>query len=210
MSSTPSLTRSRYIRLMAISAADILGTIPLGTFYIVRCTKIGVKPWRGWTYTHKHYSEVIQVINLLTLTFHKSSHTYVVHSPCGTAPIHRGSNLLFSFSTSSVTSVKSNYGVTVSVVATDKVSSSVSFTDQSLVSVADDLNPGFDIEKYSPSNTVTSSSVGSLHESKSAAMQDQSALSAGTMPTVPPATVPPHLPDTTKSTLRAYSGFDVV
>jgi hypothetical protein len=109
--------------------------------------------------------------------------------------------------------VKSNCGVTVSVVATDEVSSSVSFTDQSLiqpVSVADDLKPGFDIEKYSPSNTMTSSSVGSLHESKSAAMQDQSALSAGTMPTVPPATVPPHLPDTTRSTFRAYSGCDAV
>jgi pheromone a factor receptor len=149
MSSTPSLTRSRYIRLMAISAADILGTIPLGTFYIVHSTKIGVKPWRGWTYTHEHYSDVIQVpdsiwknnpnsvlvlemfrwslvlcalvffalfgfanearknyrrvytsivsrIGISTLTFHKSSHKYVVHLPCGTAPVHRGSNLLFS------------------------------------------------------------------------------------------------------------------
>jgi pheromone a factor receptor len=61
MSSTLGLSPGRYIRLMAISAAEILGTIPLGTFYIVHNSKLGVTPWRGWAHTHKNYSEVIQV-----------------------------------------------------------------------------------------------------------------------------------------------------
>jgi Pheromone A receptor len=61
MSSTIGLSRGRYIRLMAISAVEILGTIPLGTFYIVHNSKLGVTPWRGWAFTHEHYSEVIQV-----------------------------------------------------------------------------------------------------------------------------------------------------
>jgi len=61
MSSTPGLSRSRYLRLMAISAMEILGTIPLGTFYIVHNAKLGVDPWRGWAFTHKHYSVVHQV-----------------------------------------------------------------------------------------------------------------------------------------------------
>jgi pheromone a factor receptor len=60
MSST-GLTRNRYIRLMAISAAEILGTIPLGTLYIVKNAKSGVEPWRGWAYTHENYSAVYQV-----------------------------------------------------------------------------------------------------------------------------------------------------
>ncbi len=110
--------------------------------------------------------------------------------------------------------MKRKGGVTVSVVTTngDKCRSSASFTDQSLIqpiSVVNDLKPDFK-EQYTPSNAVTSSSVESLHQSKSAAMQGQSALQAGTMPSIPPATVPPHLPYTTKSTLRAYSGFDAV
>ena len=61
MSSTIGLSHGRYIRLMAISAVEILGTIPLGTLYIVRNSKLGVTPWKGWAYTHKHYSKVIQV-----------------------------------------------------------------------------------------------------------------------------------------------------
>ena len=61
MSSTPGLSRGRYIRLMTISAVEIFGTIPLGTFYIVHNSKLGVKPWGGWAQTHKNYSKVIQV-----------------------------------------------------------------------------------------------------------------------------------------------------
>jgi hypothetical protein len=61
MSSTIGLSHGRYIRLMAISAVEILGTIPLGTFYLVHNSKLGVTPWRGWAFTHEHYSKVIQV-----------------------------------------------------------------------------------------------------------------------------------------------------
>jgi pheromone a factor receptor len=46
---------------MAISVVEILGNVPLGIFYIVHNSKLGVTPWRGWAFTHEHYSEVIQV-----------------------------------------------------------------------------------------------------------------------------------------------------
>ena len=59
MSSTR-LSRSRYIRLMVISATEMLGTIPLATVYIVKSAKLGVGPWRGWANTHDHYSVVYQ------------------------------------------------------------------------------------------------------------------------------------------------------
>ena len=60
LSATPNLSRNRYIRLMAISTAEIFGTIPLGTLYIVRDAKMGVDHWRGWGYTHDNYSAVYQ------------------------------------------------------------------------------------------------------------------------------------------------------
>jgi pheromone a factor receptor len=46
---------------MAISATDILGTIPLGTYVMVFDSKNGIKPWKGWASMHSHYSEVNQV-----------------------------------------------------------------------------------------------------------------------------------------------------
>jgi pheromone a factor receptor len=61
MSATPGATPSRYIRLMVVSGCEILGTIPLATFYIVKEAKLGVYPWRGWAYMHEHYSVVDQV-----------------------------------------------------------------------------------------------------------------------------------------------------
>lgn len=61
MSATPGLTRNRYIRLMCVSAMEILGTIPLGTLYIVKNAKLGVDPWPGWTQTHANYSMVYQI-----------------------------------------------------------------------------------------------------------------------------------------------------
>jgi hypothetical protein len=261
MSSTIGLSHGRYIRLMAISAVEILGTIPLGTFYIVHSSKLGVTPWRGWAYTHKHYSEVIQVpaivwknnhnsvlalemyrwslvlcaflffalfgfanearqnyrrlytsiascIGCSTSTLLGSSNAYVFYSQCvfGLESRIIGAQIFcfsfFSFSTLSVPYVKSNSGVTVSVVAT---------CDQSRqsISASDDPEPGFK-DRYSPSNTVISSSAESFREPMSVVKQDQAALPAGTMPEVPSATVPPHLPCTTKSTFRAYSDFDAI
>ena len=46
---------------MAISSVEILGTIPLGTYYIVASVKNGLEPWKGWAVVHSHYSEVIQI-----------------------------------------------------------------------------------------------------------------------------------------------------
>jgi hypothetical protein len=67
---------------------------------------------------------------------------YFIHRVC-LVPIHWGSNI---FSTSSVPYVKSNGGITISVVTMrgDKRESGVSFSDQSLmqsISVDDDLKP---------------------------------------------------------------------
>jgi hypothetical protein len=84
--------------------------------------------------------------------------------------------------------------------------SSVSFNDQlsiQSISIASDIQvePEFKIEEYS--NSVASSSVGSI-ELK---MQGQSTMPAGIiMPTS--ISVPPHFPD--KSTMRPYSGVDAV
>jgi Pheromone A receptor len=51
----------QYLRLMAISATDLLGTVPLATFCIVSNAKLGIRPWEGWASMHSHYSEVRQV-----------------------------------------------------------------------------------------------------------------------------------------------------
>jgi hypothetical protein len=118
------------------------------------------------------------------------------------------------FSTSSVPYVKSNGGIAVTVVKTGgkKRDSDISLTDQSSIpsiSIADGHKKSDSgVEQFSPSNTVTSSSVESLHESKA---QDQPTMPAVIiMPTAPPATVPPHIPETTRSTLRAHPSYDAV
>jgi pheromone a factor receptor len=61
MQLTFSANRGRYLRLMAISSVEVLGTIPMGTYYIVSDAKMGVVPWGGWARVHSHYSEVIQI-----------------------------------------------------------------------------------------------------------------------------------------------------
>ncbi len=78
--------------------------------------------------------------------------------------------------------------------AEEKWDLSVSFTDQSSISGLE--RPNFKVEQYLPSNAVTLSSVEGIGESKT---QDQSAHPAVTMPTVPPATHPPHFHETTPS-----------
>jgi len=249
---------------MLISTTEILGTIPLATYYIVFDAKLGVSPY-SWTSTHRHYSEIIQVpasiwkndyntaltlemfrwslvfcafiffalfgfagearqnyrrmyasttsrIRHWTSALHGSSHVCVVHSIIKHMATDGCSNLS-SFSSPSSPHVGSNGGVVICVVKTTKEDqgSSVSLTDQSSISsisITSGLErPDFKVEQYSPSNAVTSSSVESIDESKT---QDLSAQPAVTMPTVPPATLPPHFPETTRSTLRAYSSFDAV
>lgn len=58
--SASGFTRSRYLRLMAISSADVFGTIPVATFFIVSDVKGGLQPWKSWADTHRHYSVVPQ------------------------------------------------------------------------------------------------------------------------------------------------------
>jgi hypothetical protein len=263
--SSVGLNRNRYIRLIAISATEILGTIPLGTLIIVKNAKLGVDPWKGWAWTHEDYSVVYQVpasiwkntpdafalemyrwslvlcaflffalfgfadearrhyrsvyasiasrIGYSISALHKSSHACVVHSIYGSIATHG----CFFFSASSVPHVKGNGGIAVNAVkrGVEKQDLSLSLSHQSSmpsISIANDHKiPDFRVEQFSPSNTmtaVTSSSVESFHESKT---QDQSTMpSVVMMPTAPPATVPPHFPETTRSTLRAYSSYDAV
>jgi hypothetical protein len=120
----------------------------------------------------------------------------------------------FFFSTSSFPHVKSNGGITVAVVKRggEKQESRISLTDQSSIpsiSVANGhKQPDFKVEQFSPSNTMTSPSVESFHEPET---QDQPTMPVVVIvPTAPPATVPPHFPETTRSTLRACSSYDAV
>jgi Pheromone A receptor len=61
MSSTSGFSRSRYLRLMAISSVEVFATVPLATYFIVTDAKAGIGPWKSWAYTHSHYSVVEQV-----------------------------------------------------------------------------------------------------------------------------------------------------
>jgi len=238
--SAASLTRSRYIRLMCVSATEILGTIPLGTLYIIKNAQLGVEPWRGWAYVHKNYSAVYQVpssiwkndpdsvfglemyrwsLVLCAFLFfalfgfadearrHYRSVYASIASRIGysTSALHTSSN-----ATSSLPYVRNNAVKT----GGEKQDPSLSLTYQSSIpsiSIADGHDKtDFKVEQFSPSNTMTSSSgsVESFHESKA---QDQSAMPAVVvMPAAPPATVPPHFPETIRSTLRAYSSYNAV
>ena len=127
-------------------------------------------------------------------------------------------SLSFFASTSSVPPVdtRKNGGGNVSLATTrrERHKSSISLTDElsihSIV-VPSDLKPKPDseigLEQDLPLNSVTSPSVESPDES---GMQSRSSLPAGIMPTVPPASVPPHLPYKRDSAARACSGIDVV
>ncbi|KAF8468713.1 pheromone receptor [Russula ochroleuca] len=59
------LSRGRYVRLIALSATEILGTIPFGTYFIVTNAEMGVQPWKSWADTHSNYSEVNQVPSIV-------------------------------------------------------------------------------------------------------------------------------------------------
>ena len=90
--------------------------------------------------------------------------------------------------------------------------SSVSLTDKlsiqsTFVPSDSKLDFKIELEQNSPLNSVTSPSVESFDES---GMQGRPSLPAWIMPTVPPASVPPHLPYKTKSAARACSGIDAV
>jgi len=60
-SSNRNLNRSRYFRLMALAAIEILCTIPISTYVIVLNAKKGILPWMSWEHVHSNYSRVMQV-----------------------------------------------------------------------------------------------------------------------------------------------------
>jgi pheromone a factor receptor len=65
MSHSQGASRGLYLRLMAISGIEILGTIPMGTYFIVSNARAGVTPWKGWAYTHSNYSDVVQIAGFI-------------------------------------------------------------------------------------------------------------------------------------------------
>jgi pheromone a factor receptor len=67
MSSTSGFSQSRYLRLMAISSVELLGTIPLSMVIIVADAIEGFDstPWRSWADTHSHYSVVPQIAGFI-------------------------------------------------------------------------------------------------------------------------------------------------
>ena len=61
----PGLSRGRYLRLMAIGAVEMFGTIPVGMRDIVASAKEHMTPWKSWANTHRHYSTVMQVAGFI-------------------------------------------------------------------------------------------------------------------------------------------------
>jgi pheromone a factor receptor len=61
MASSQGFSSGLYFRLMIISSADVLATIPLGTYVLFSNVKEGVGPWRSWASTHSHYSVIYQI-----------------------------------------------------------------------------------------------------------------------------------------------------
>jgi hypothetical protein len=61
MSASQGLTRSRYMRLMAIGFIEVLCTVPIGTYIIVYNVQVGVVPYVSWAHTHNNYSQVAQI-----------------------------------------------------------------------------------------------------------------------------------------------------
>lgn len=74
MSSNRNLNRSRYFRLMALSSIEVLGTLPMGIYWIVYNAKNGVEPWVSWEDTHSFYSRIPQFASFIW----KNNHAMVV------------------------------------------------------------------------------------------------------------------------------------
>jgi len=55
------INRGRYFRLMVLASVDAFGSIPLATYVIVLDAKSRVVPWKSWAYTHRHYSDIMQI-----------------------------------------------------------------------------------------------------------------------------------------------------
>ncbi|KAH9985329.1 pheromone A receptor-domain-containing protein [Russula vinacea] len=211
MMSSHGLSRGRYLRLMALSATDILGTIPLGTYIIVADAKDGVTPWKGGpTRTATIPSglemfrwELVACAFIFFAFFGFADEARQHYRRLYTSIATRVSYL----TTFTDHNHRMHSGVIVSsVVRTtgDRRRSSIS-AGQSSISFAGDIKPVFKAKQYSPSNTVASSSVESFDEPK---MQGQSTLPAGIIPTVPPAFVPHHFPTGPDRPWPAFTRFE--
>ena len=55
-----SLTNSRYIRLMAIGAIDVIGSVPISLRSLIASVRRGLPPWTGWEAIHADISHVEQ------------------------------------------------------------------------------------------------------------------------------------------------------
>jgi pheromone a factor receptor len=61
ISSGSGMNRSIYIRLMLLSSVEILGTIPLGSYWIAFSIKQGLTKWGSWAEVHSNYSKIEQI-----------------------------------------------------------------------------------------------------------------------------------------------------
>ncbi|KAH9976612.1 fungal pheromone STE3G-protein-coupled receptor [Lactifluus volemus] len=65
ISSGSGINRSIYIRLMLLSSVEILGTIPLGSYWISFAVKQGLRKWGSWADVHSHYSVIRQIPSIV-------------------------------------------------------------------------------------------------------------------------------------------------
>ncbi|KAI0270665.1 pheromone A receptor-domain-containing protein [Gloeopeniophorella convolvens] len=73
ISSNRGLNQSRYLRLMALSLIEILGTIPISSYGLYLNTRPGeISKWKSWSDTHFDYSKVEQIASVLWKNEHGS------------------------------------------------------------------------------------------------------------------------------------------
>ncbi|KXN85251.1 Pheromone B alpha 3 receptor [Leucoagaricus sp. SymC.cos] len=65
LSAYSNLTSSRYFRLMALAATDVIFTVPLGIYVIVNNARGQIPPWISWADTHWGFSRVDQIPAML-------------------------------------------------------------------------------------------------------------------------------------------------
>ncbi|KAI0297998.1 pheromone A receptor-domain-containing protein [Russula brevipes] len=192
MSSNPGFKRGRYIRLMAISSVEILGTIPVGTYLIVNNARHGVTPWMSWDHTHSNYSQIVQVPSSVWKDGHGSQ---------ATTEIFRWSLVLcaflffgfFGFADEARQNYRRAFAFLASRIGhltswgTRNVNETFYATSTlpGMKNSTNDLTPEFKIEQHSASDSMVSSSVDGFEPE----IRDQSSQPTAS---VPPVSVPPH------------------
>ncbi|KAI0297994.1 pheromone A receptor-domain-containing protein [Russula brevipes] len=220
MSCNPGLDRNRYIRLMILSSMDILGTIPIGTYYLVYNVQQGVRPWVSWADTHSNYSRVVQVpgfiwqsdpstVQVLEMFrwslvvcaflffaffgFAREARQNYRHVFTSLAGRFKSSNE--SSFTSSIPHMRSKGGGVPSsaVTSQDRHSPRISFSSQTSIpstSITIDLAPDLKVDQYSLSDSAGLSPVDGFKP------ELHGEIAPG--PVVCPAFIPPHQRDNTE------------